>query len=347
MKVNKELVFNLTIVLILWSLNVLGGIILKDVPLSEYKFSISLFTITLLVTSLLIYYINYIIFIPKFIIAKKYFKYILAFIVMCFIFAVVRFFLEEIVVFNFIGSHNYYYDNIDFNFIENYLFDSFYYTLRICLLSGIISLIFRYKASREKIHQLELENKQAQLFALKSQISPHFLFNTLNNFYVELIDEKPETADDILKLSNLLRYVTYESSDDFLSLQKELDFIKDYLHFYKRRYEDNLHIHLSINGLINNQQIPALVLIHFIENVCKHGIINDKNRPAKIEINILDVSLEIITENYINPSEKYMEGGIGTENIKKRLDVIFDKAYSLTNYEDNNVFKSYFKIPLS
>jgi len=347
MKISKEFVFNVSIIIILWSLEILDSIILKNISFSEYRLSISLFTITILISSLLIYYLNYVVFIPKFIIRKEYLKYILSFIAMSFLFAAVRFFLEEIVVFGITGNHNYFYDKIDLNFIKNYLFDSFYYTLLICLLSGVLSLIFRYKESREKVHQLELEKKQSQLSVLKSQISPHFLFNTLNNFYVELIDEKPETASDILKLSNLLRYVTYDSLDDFLPLEKELNFIKDYLHFYKRRYEDNLYVQFNINGKVENQKIPALILIHFVENVCKHGIINDKNRPAKIGVNVSDDSLEVITENFINTSDKYTEGGMGADNIKKRLDVIFKSSYELTNLEHDTMFKSYLKIPLN
>ncbi len=92
MKINKEFVFNVSIIIILWSLEILDSIILKNISFTEYRLSISLFTITILISSLLIYYLNYVVFIPKFIIRKKYLKYILSFITMSFLFAAVRFF---------------------------------------------------------------------------------------------------------------------------------------------------------------------------------------------------------------------------------------------------------------
>ncbi|MEO9570786.1 MAG: histidine kinase [Polaribacter sp.] len=263
---------------------------------------------------------------------------------MIFTFAGIRFLLEEVILLYFLDIHNYNLKQDNIIFI--YLTDSFIYAFKACLYSTIVYLLFKYNENKSKLHQLNIEHKQAQLTTLKAQISPHFLFNTLNNFYSELYDEKPETAKAILKLSQLLRYVTYEASEDFMPIKKEIDFIEDYIYFFKRRYEDNFQIHLEINGTIENQQIPSLILIHFIENVCKHGIINDKNRPAKIKINISNKEIEISTENHINNSEKYMDSGIGTENIKQRLAVIFKDSYILEAQKTDTKFKAYLKFPL-
>jgi len=103
---------------------------------------------------------------------------------------------------------------------------------------------------------------------------------------------------------------------------------------------------LSINGHVSEQSIPALILVHFIENVCKHGIINNKDKGATITINIETDTLEIITTNYINNSEKYMEKGIGTDNIKNRLEVLFKDTYQLDYNYDGSQFKAYLKMPL-
>lgn len=346
MKINKELRVNIIILFLVAMFEFLGDLVGKNASQTDFFSVIKFFTVSILLVKLLIYYLNYTICVPKFLAQKKYFTYFLSSIGLVVLFAFTRFILEEIIIFNLTGYHNYVYKQLNSVFFSQYLYDSFYYTLRILIISGVVALIYRNNENRNKIHQLEIENQQAQLATLKSQISPHFLFNTLNNFYVDLIDDKPETANDILKISNLMRYVTYETSDDFVPLSKEINFIKDYLHFYKRRYEDNLQIQFSINGKVKNQHIPTLILIHFIENVCKHGIINDKNRSAKIGINISETHLEILTENHINTSEKYMETGIGTENIKKRLHVIFEDNYTLTNEKNNSIFKSYLKIPM-
>ncbi len=342
MNISKEPKYNILIVVVLIALDLLGKILLGPDNLDKH---IIFLKITFNSYLIMIYYINYR-FATPLLSNKKYALYFLSFLGMILLFAVIRFVLEEVLVFKLTGEHNYNINIERSKFIKIYLYDSFYYTLRYCLYSSIVYLLFRYYEDKEKIHNLKLENQKAQLTTLKSQISPHFLFNTLNNFYVDLVDDKPGTAKDILKLSNLMRYVTYEASGDFVPLKKEIDFIKDYIHFFKRRYEDNLHIRFSVNGNVENQQIPALILIHFVENVCKHGIINDKNRPAKIGVNISDGILEVVAENNISTSEKYMETGVGTENIKKRLDVLFKDKYTLANQKNNGVFKSYLKMPI-
>ena len=179
---------------------------------------------------------------------------------------------------------------------------------------------------------------------MKSQISPHFLFNTLNNFYVELYDENPQIANDILRLSQLLRYVTYETADDFVSLKKEIQFIEDYLHFYKRRYEESFSVDFNVVGVVEAQKIASLILIHFVENVCKHGIVNDKTRKAKITIAVSNEMLELTTENFKNTAIKHEATGIGSANIKKRLTLLYKGNYILEEETENDIFKVYLKL---
>ncbi len=345
MKLTKELKYNLLIVFTLVVMDLLWNEITQNNS-SKHQFKHPYYFLHFTSNFCFygIYVLNYLVFAPRFLVKKRLLFYASSFLAMILLFAGTRYVLEEIIFFNITGLHNYNIENP--NLVTTYLFDSFYYTFRFCLYSSVVYLLFRYIENKEQLHKLNLEHQKAQLTTLKAQISPHFLFNTLNNFYIELYDEKPDTAEDILKLSQLLRYVTYETSDDFMLLKKELKFIKDYLYFFKRRYEDNFHVHLSINGVIENQRIPSLILIHFIENVCKHGIINDNKRPAKIEINITNNELEIITENYINSSEKYMGAGIGSKNIQKRLNVLFKDTYSLNYQQKEPIFKAFLKLPL-
>lgn len=342
-KQTKELKYNLLIISILifidfgWNIFTLGknSISIPHALLLTLTYSLSFFTV---------YSINYYYILPKLLDTKKIFLFTSSVILMIFVFAGIRFILEEVILFYYININNYNLQQNDIFFI--YLTDSFIYAFKACLYSTTVYLLFKHNENKDKLHHLKLKNQQAQLAILKAQISPHFLFNTLNNFYIELYDNNPETANDILKLSELLRYVTYETSADFISLEKEIQFIKDYLYFYKRRYENDFHVYLNINGHSKNHKIPSLILIHFIENVCKHGVINDKNRPAKIEINIKEKYIEIHTENSINTAEKYMESGIGTENIQKRLNVIFKDNFILNYTENNTTFKAYLKLPL-
>ncbi|WP_170836976.1 sensor histidine kinase [Aquimarina amphilecti] len=265
---------------------------------------------------------------------------------MILLFAGLRFFLEEVILYNITGKHNYFFDVPLSKLVSNYAWDSFYYTLRVCLVSAVVCLFFRYNENKEEIYHLQIEQEKAKLSALKSQISPHFLFNTLNNFYEELYDDKPKTAGDILKLSKLLRYVTYETNEDLVLVNKEITFIEDYLYFFKRRYEDNFHVQLHIDGFVHNLKIPSLILIHFVENVCKHGIINDKNRPANITLTINDNTLELRTKNHISTSDTYTEPGIGTKNIEQRLGFIYKDSFILDYQKNDNLFEAYLKLTL-
>ncbi|MFD2562142.1 sensor histidine kinase [Aquimarina rubra] len=346
MNTKKEFLYNLLIIITILILDVLGDYIIFKKDIFSTSLDLFLFKTTFTISLLLVYAVNYIYSVPRFLFKKKYAKYFFSFIAMILLFAGIRFLLEEIILYHIIGIHNYVMTIPISEFISTYLFDSFYYTLRVCLVSAVVCLFFRFNQSKEEMHHLQIEHEKAKLSVLKSQISPHFLFNTLNNFYEELYDEKPDTASDIMKLSKLLRYVTYETHEDLAYLHKEIAFIEDYLYFFKRRYEDNFHVLLHIDGFIHSQKIPSLILIHFVENVCKHGIINDKNCPASISLLINENTLELKTKNYINTSDTYTEPGIGTKNIKQRLEVIYKDNYILEHQKDENQFETYLKLEL-
>ena len=298
---------------------------------------------TFYMTFFSVYAINVGVICPKTLAKNNLVYFILGQISLFFIFAGIRYLLEEIIVYNIAGFHNYHESTRTFWY---YVFDNSYYSLQIILFSTFIFLLFRFLENKNKIHELKLEHQQAELDALKTQLEPHFLFNTLNVFYSELADTQPETAKGIYKLSELLRYLTYEAQKDYMPLKREIKFIKDYIYFYEKRFENNLFLNLSIKGNVAEQQIPSLVLVHFIENICKHGIINDKNNPANISITINVDSLELKTQNKISTVKNYSSTGIGRENLKKRLELLFDKEFIFEHKELNNAYTTYLKIPI-
>jgi len=290
-----------------------------------------------------IYFFNFHVVCPLTLKRNQFYKFILFTILSFVLFASLRYFLEEIILFNITEIHNYAEKSRRIGF---YFFDNTYFALKAVLYSTILYLFFQHNENKGRMHQLEIDHKKAEVNYLKSQMSPHFLFNTLNAFYVELIDDKPETARDIHKLSELLRFVTYESQEDFLSLKSEIKFLEDYIYFYYKRFESELFVDFNVKGIVSNQQIPSLILIHFVENVFKHGIINDKMNPVKINITISDNFLEMTTENKFIISEKYTSKGIGQKNISQRLTALFKTDYQLKYVDDNDYFSTYLKIPI-
>ncbi len=291
-----------------------------------------------------IYWINYRYICPRYLDQKPRYKFIFAVIAQLFLFAGLRYLIEEVIVYHITGQHNYVERTRKFYY---YVFDNSLYAIKAILYSTVFYLLENYIITKDKIHQLEYDRKSAELNLLKSQLEPHFLFNTLNTFYTELIESQPETAKDIHRLSELLRYVTYETKSDLMPLESELKFIDDYIYFYKKRFEDQLHIDYELTGNPKDKSIPALLLIHFFENIFKHAVLNNKERPAQINIAISDKFLTLKSENAISDAENYTEKGIGSINLKRRLNNLYGNEYSFYAKKESDMYNTYLKIPLN
>ena len=300
-------------------------------------------TTTYFITFFSVYALNIKVIAPKTLEKKNIIYFFLGLISLFFVFPAIRYFLEEVILYSITGFHNYSEQSRTFWY---YIFDNSYYSLKVILFSTFIYLLFVFLKNKDKIYLLELEQQKAELGALKNQLEPHFLFNTLNVFYSELADTQPKTAKGIHKLSELLRYLTYEAQKDFMPLHNEIKFIKDYMYFYEKRFENNLFVNLSVKGEIGSQEIPSLMLIHFIENIFKLGIVNDPSFPAEINVEVTENHLELKTKNKIAFVKHYSSKGIGRENLKKRLSLLFDNNYIFDFTENDVEYSTHLQIPL-
>jgi sensor histidine kinase YesM len=301
-----------------------------------------LYKITFYATFFGVYAINFLIICPRTLPKKNLVGFALGQVSLIFIFAGIRYFIEEILVYNLTGYHNYGERTRRFWY---YIFDNSYYSLKVILFSTFIYLLFMYLRNQQKIHELKLEQQKAELDVLKMQLEPHFIFNTLNVFYTELVETQPDTAKGIHKLSELLRHITYDAHKDFIPLQKELKFIEDYIYLYQKRFENNLYLDFHVEGDVQQQQIASLVLIHFVENIFKHGDINNPNHPVEITIKISEEKLVLQTNNKVSNVRNYSTNGIGRENLKKRLDLIYPNQYTYEYKETDNQYSSHLTIP--
>lgn len=311
--------------------------------LKNFQLHNVLLTLSSFISLTVIYIINYRWLCPETLAKKRMLLFLEGIIILIFLFAGLRYIFDEVIVYHITGFHNYPDRTRVFGF---YVFDNAYYSLKAILFSTSLYLLFLYSENKDKVFQLQLENRKAELRISRSQLGPHFLFNTLNSFYVELLEKQPETAKDIHKLSELLRFVTYESQQDYMPLSKDIKLIKDYIYFFQKRFENNLFVDFSIEGIVTDQQIPTMVLINFIENVFKHGVVNDISAPAKIKLSISVTHIELITKNKITPSERYDERGIGSKGVKKRLEILFENNYTLNYKTEKEYFNAYLKMPL-
>ncbi len=259
------------------------------------------------------------------------------------IFAAIRYFVQEVILYELTGIHNYAKETRE---ISYYIKDNFFFGLPAVILSSLAYLFFHFQETQKQNQELVLENKKAELQMLKSQVSPHFLFNTLNSFYSQLVLKEDEMASDILVLSDLLRYVITETEKDEVLLSKEIQFVENYIHLQKKRFEDQLYLDFVIDGDYASEKILPSVLVHFIENVFKHGKLNKEEEKAVIAIVIKENFLELSTFNYNGAGENYSSTGIGFDNLSKRLEHAYKGEFTLEKIAEKNTFKTYLKIPL-
>jgi len=218
----------------------------------------------------------------------------------------------------------------------------------IAAIAVIIKLFKTWYIDQSKKQQLLEEKHQAELNFLKTQIHPHFLFNTLNNLYSLTLTQSKEAPNVVIKLSQLLNYTLYECNVDYVNLNKELEFIENYMSLQKIRHNSNLvSINLDVDTEDANKQIAPLLLLPIIENCFKHGV--DKSQTEayiKVRIKSYETHLDFYAENSIpeDDKDKVLKDGIGITNIKKRLDLLYKNAYKLSIEKEDLTFKLSLKL---
>ena len=230
-----------------------------------------------------------------------------------------------------------------------------YFQLNILTNVSVVVVAFAYRLlllwfQQEKLRK-ELENQKlkAELSFLKMQVNPHFLFNALNNIYsLAVMEKSKKTGESIMKLSDLMRYVLYEKEDEEnkVSLEKEIRHINSYIDLEKLRHLGDVNINFSIEGSINGKRVAPLLLFPLIENACKHGILTDAEKPVDIHLKTNDQHLDFTIENYINTYEKDKTGGIGIQNVQKRLELLYGKKYFLDVNQNGEKFIVHLHLPL-
>ena len=217
--------------------------------------------------------------------------------------------------------------------------------LRNILFVGImlfIGITYRYIADRftnEKIqHALETDKLKTELDFLRSQVNPHFLFNTLNNIYTLAYRRSVNTADSIMKLSEILRYMLYESSTEFVVISREIHYLKLLLSLQQLRVNGPLMLNFDIAGETEKDMIAPLILLSFVENVIKHGLLNDPLNPAMIKLCIKNGELSLYSKNKIDPAAKDSEGGIGLTNVRRRLLLLYSDKHILKTENDGTYY---------
>lgn len=219
----------------------------------------------------------------------------------------------------------------------------------IKILFEIIKIYNRTTELQKQKLEVEIQNINIEKDFLKSQLNPHFLFNTLNNLYGLIVKKDDSAPEVVLNLSDIMSYTLYESNSEKLPLEKEIDFIKNYFELEKMRYPKDKNIQLEILGeeQTSGLYIAPLLTFTFIENAFKYGLKNSDNQFINQKIKIENDTFYFVLENDFDKTETKKDfGGIGLENIKKRLQLLYPNQHDLKISTFENSFKVELKINL-
>jgi two-component system LytT family sensor kinase len=218
---------------------------------------------------------------------------------------------------------------------------------------GVYTLFYFVRSwyeEQQRVQSLIQEKTVAELELLKSQVQPHFIFNALNNIYSTALQKSPETAKQVARLSDFLHYNLHESKQDRVSLTSEIVYIKNYIDIQKSRYENKLDASVNVYDEISDLYIPPLLLLPLVENSFKHGIANSlKQGWIRVDVSRQEDNFSIKIENSVEenpPSAAMKNGGIGLNNVQKRLELIYPDAHEFKIISAPHSYLVVLKIPI-
>lgn len=282
----------------------------------------------------LIIYTNLYFLIPNFLSKKRILSYFTLLIISCIVFTP----LELICL---------YWNLSGFDDARSYLlqnqFLQYFFMFFAALASSVFKIAKEWLLQERTKRALENKNLQSELSFLKSQINPHFLFNTLNSLYALTLKKSDKAPEIVLRLSDMMRYMLYESNEKTVDLEKEIDSIKNYLELEKIRYGEKALISFDYENDPGEQYcIAPLIFIPFLENAFKHGLSNSLDKGfVKVSITVKNKLLQFDIENSKTKEakdERFYKGGIGLTNVKRRLELIFGQNYKLNISDAENSF---------
>lgn len=279
------------------------------------------------VTSMIfIAYLNYFFFFPRFLKHRNILRYMVEFLplLLGYGYLVVQ---GKILIFESIG------DAPRFLYSSKFYINHILNTLFLVVFIGLLKFVedwFELEATRQEV---ENERLTSELRFLKTQIHPHFLFNTLNNIYYLAYTNSPNTAEVVAKLSQMMRYMIHESNHLKVPLEKEIEFIENYIDLEKLRLDESVPIDFQVEGNLDGKVIAPLILITFLENAFKHGVSSStKNTWIKASIKVEgDSLLYQVSNSKIQQSNKTFTeaSGIGLKNVRRRLELSYPDNYEL------------------
>jgi sensor histidine kinase YesM len=296
---------------------------------------------------MIVVYLNLYWLVPRYLLKKKYYQYGFAlFFLLFFMSLVMRAVYVEFL------ARQYYPDTAGIPYFHAYrLFKYIFYNLNaVIFITTGIRLFYYWYQQQERNHELAQQNLKTELYYLKGQLHPHFLFNTLNNIYSLCLKKSDIAAPVVLKLSGLMRYMLYDSQKDLIDLNEDIKYIKGYIELEKIRYGDRISISFNESGDLSGKQIAPLLMLPFVENAFKHGLCEDtENVWITIDLKVKQEIFYFKIRNSVNAllgNHKPDPKGFGLQNLRRRLELLYPQAHEMEIRQDIDFFEVDLKIKL-
>ena len=302
---------------------------------------------SILALNLLLFYLNYSVLVPRYLLRKKTKTYLVAISITLVLVLVTR----EI-GFHFrpepirkltppIGPQP------PFFSILKYVFPLLI-SLSFIIIGTAVKVYEEWNRSLVEEKEIEAFKTRTELHYLKNQLSPHFLFNSLNSIYSLINNKSEEASEAVIMLSELMRYMLYQADSEFVALSDELAYMQNYVRLQRLRIANNENITLNIHGAVTHQKIRPLLLISFIENSFKYGTDYKGNTEVRIVINVKEDELEFICSNLIGTRKRDQHNsGIGLKNTRERIKLLYADKHNLKVYEEDSKFVVHLKLNLN
>lgn len=277
-----------------------------------------------------IFYTNYSLLVPYLLLKKKKILYLLSIIILLIVAYLI---ISNVFNFDFYKNQNLL-DKRPSKFIIIIFFNA------VIIIIGTVIRVYEQWIENDKIKtEIEIQKNKTELEALKNQLNPHFLFNSLNSIYSLTVKKSNDAPEAVIMLSELMRYMLYKANDSKVLLKDEIQYIENYIKLQRIRIAKNENVKTNIKGIITSQKISPLLFISYIENAFKYGTDFKGNTEVEITISIVDSELHFKCSNIIGSVAKDKESsGIGMQNTKNRLELLYPNKHWLTTVEKDNKF---------
>ena len=311
----------------------------EDIPFLEIFINALSHTLFLAVVA----YLNYFIILPRYFNSKNGMKYTLEFAIMATLVLAAYIPLKRLIVDGYTHHEGFYYSN-------RFAIGSFVTSVLVSAFVASLRFFTEWQELEEQKTKFKNEKLTAELKFLRNQINPHFLFNTLNNLYSLAYSNSPQTTEVISRLSQMMRYMVYDCNHDTVSLEKEIEYIKNYISLEKLRLNNNTPIDFEIKGDPGTKYIMPLLLIPFLENAFKHGVSNNQASWIKASLDCSTNTISLQVKNSINSkngASASSNSGVGLENLKRRLVLNYPDKHKLEFNASDHQYNANLEVKLS